>query len=162
MPVEPRSIDLTVDYHTEIEPNLGRVIGHGGYGRVYEALWRGRRVAVKLLLCDSQGHYDSLLHEVELYSRLAGCEHVVRLYGACLADKQHVALIMELVEGGNLSERIHGGGGAAAAAASAKRRPSLSLLEVLQLGRDIAAGLGALHPCVVHRDLKPQVRTPMG
>lgn len=29
--------------------------------------------------------------------------------------------------------------------------------QILQLGRDIAAGLAYLHPSVIHRDLKPQV-----
>ena len=57
----------------------------------------------------------------------------------------HVALIMELAEGGNLSERIHH---------PHKRR--LELLEALQTCREIAEGLAHLHPLVIHGDLKPQ------
>ncbi|WIA30079.1 hypothetical protein OEZ86_000174 [Tetradesmus obliquus] len=52
---------------------------------------------------------------------------------------------MELVEGGNLAQRIYH---------PSKRR--LSYLEVLQIGLDVARGLAYLHPAVVHRDLKPQ------
>jgi len=33
---------------------------------------------------------------------------------------------------------------------------SLLLLQILQIGLDIASGLAYLHPAVVHRDLKPQ------
>eukprot|EP00798_Chlamydomonas_sp_ICE-L_P006773 gene6773-12766_t len=56
-----------------------------------------------------------------------------------------MALIMELVEGGSLSERIHSG---------ARRR--MDLLELLHVAYDIAQGLAYLHPHVIHRDLKPQ------
>lgn len=37
-------IPLNVDYATEIQPNLGRLLGRGGFGHVYEATWRGQRV----------------------------------------------------------------------------------------------------------------------
>jgi serine/threonine protein kinase len=30
------------------------------------------------------------------------------------------------------------------------------LLQILQIGLDIAAGLAYLHPAIIHRDLKPQ------
>ncbi|KAF6257343.1 hypothetical protein COO60DRAFT_1626853 [Scenedesmus sp. NREL 46B-D3] len=62
----------------------------------------------------------------------------------CGHQQQQLALIMELVEGGNLSQRIYH---------PSKRR--LSYLEVLQIGLDVARGLAYLHPAVVHRDLKP-------
>jgi serine/threonine protein kinase len=31
----------------------------------------------------------------------------VKVYGACTADRAHVALIMELLEGGSLHQRIY-------------------------------------------------------
>lgn len=55
-------IDLNVDYKKEIEPNLGRLIGRGGFGRVYECNWRGRKVAVKLLdTLDSDAELKSVM-----------------------------------------------------------------------------------------------------
>lgn len=36
------------------------------------------------------------------------------------------------------------------------RLAPLLLLQILQVGLDIASGLAYLHPAVVHRDLKPQ------
>ncbi len=38
-------VDLDVDYEGEIEPNLGRLIGRGAFGVVYEAMWRGQKVS---------------------------------------------------------------------------------------------------------------------
>jgi hypothetical protein len=49
--------------------------------------------------------------------------HVVKLLGACLEDKNRLALIMELCEGGNLAQRIY---------SPSKRR--LDTLEVRGLG----------------------------
>lgn len=139
-------IALDVDYKTEIEPFLGQLLGRGGYGSVYEAEWRGQKVAVKLLSVDTQQDvYEAFMKEVELSSRFRHCDRVVRLLGASFSDRLHVGLIMELVEGGNLAERIY---------APNKRR--LDYLEILQIGYDIACGLAYLHPCVIHRDLKPQ------
>jgi hypothetical protein len=38
-------IPLNVDYAAEIQPNLGRLLGRGGFGHVYEGTWRGQRVS---------------------------------------------------------------------------------------------------------------------
>jgi len=38
-------IPLNVDFAAEIQPNLGRLLGRGGFGHVYEATWRGQRVS---------------------------------------------------------------------------------------------------------------------
>ncbi|MEW5302145.1 MAG: hypothetical protein WDW36_004954 [Sanguina aurantia] len=148
-------IPMDIDYkpaclrfllQAEIEPNLGRLIGAGGFGRVYECVWKGRRVAVKCVTtCDTEAQYQSLVKEVAVTSRFRHCSYVVNLLGASLGDRQHLALIMDLAEGGNLSERIH-----------SIRKRRLGYLEVLQVSRDIAAGLAYLHPGVIHRDLKPQ------
>jgi hypothetical protein len=37
-------IPLNVDFAGEIQPHLGRLLGRGGFGAVYEATWRGRKV----------------------------------------------------------------------------------------------------------------------
>ncbi|WIA40776.1 hypothetical protein OEZ86_004456 [Tetradesmus obliquus] len=239
-PVGP-PIPLNVDFAAEIQPHLGKLLGRGGFGAVYEATWRGKKVAVKLLTVDTEepAVLDAFLKEVALCACLRGCSRIVRLLGACLGgvgggsaaaaaaaaagevaqsaatapeptaaaagrlspvgeaqaadaasssrqseadgldtntavdaegtaspaadnqqqqqqqqqpqkqqqqqQQQQLALIMELVEGGNLAQRIYH---------PSKRR--LTYMEVLQIGLDVAAGLAYLHPAVLHRDLKPQ------
>lgn len=144
-------IDLDVD-PSEIMGSLGRCLGTGGFGSVYEAEWRGKKVAVKMLPSlvanDLSGGgdaaYQALLREIQLASKFDS-DRLVKVYGACTRDKNHCCLIMELAENGSLFYRIHD-----------KRKRRLSYLEILQLGHDIACGLAYLHPAVVHRDLKPQ------
>lgn len=48
-------IPLNVDYATEIQPHLGRLLGRGGFGAVYEGTWRGQRVR-QLGLAPACGH----------------------------------------------------------------------------------------------------------
>ena len=65
-------VDLDVDFATEVEPYLGRLIGVGGFGRVYEAEWRGRKVAVKIMTCDTDAQWQ-----------VGGCGAGERELGAC-------------------------------------------------------------------------------
>lgn len=55
---------------------------------------------------DTEAMYKNLKDEVKLTSRMRH-DRIVRLYAACLTDKNRICLIMELVENGNLSWRIH-------------------------------------------------------
>ncbi|KAK2078084.1 hypothetical protein QBZ16_003952 [Prototheca wickerhamii] len=142
--------ELHVDYPTEVAPYLGRCLGTGGFGVVHEATWRGRRVAVKTLppmgpdASVGTAFHDALQREVALASRF-DCDRLVRVLGASTSRPESMCLIMELMEGGNLGQRIYD-----------RHKRRLGYLEILQLAHDVAAGLAYLHPSVVHRDLKPQ------
>jgi serine/threonine protein kinase len=115
---------------------------------VHEGTWRGAPVAVKRLRGADAASLASLAAEV---AALAGRRHprLVTLLGACL-DPAHACLVVELVPGGSLAARVTGvppdragpGGG-------------LPYGAVLRVGADVAAALAALHPTVVHRDVKP-------
>ncbi|KAF5837720.1 hypothetical protein DUNSADRAFT_3975 [Dunaliella salina] len=80
-------VDLHIDFEKEVAPTLGRLIGVGGFGRVYAAQWRGQDVAVKVLLCDDAKHYQALLKEVQLCARFRACPFIVRLLGACMGPR---------------------------------------------------------------------------
>src|SRR5713226_9140564 len=120
-------------------------IGAGGMGEVYGAhdTKLGRDVAVKVLP-------DSFARDPERMARfereakvLASLNHsnIATIYG--LEESNDVrALVMELVEGPTLAERIGG--------------RAILLEEALPIAKQIAEGLEYAHERgIVHRDLKP-------
>src|SRR6202166_2956677 len=120
-------------------------IGMGGMGEVYRATDSrlDRDVALKLLP-------EKFARDTERMARfegetklLASLNHpnIASIYG--LEESNGIrALVMELVEGVTLAERI-------------KREP-LPLVEALPIGKQIAEGLEYAHERgIIHRDLKP-------
>jgi serine/threonine protein kinase len=82
--------------------------------------------------------------------------NIVEFYGACLIPP-FICLVMQLAEGGTLSQLIHG----AAAVGDGFDPPAayhqMALGHVLALATDITSALDYLHSQrIVHRDLKPQ------
>ena len=120
-------------------------IGSGGMGEVYRArdTKLGRDVAIKVLpeeLSHDRDCLDRFQHEAKL---LAALNHtnVATLYGFEESDGRQF-LVMELVEGETLAERI--------------ARGPIPVEEAIPLFLQIAEGLEAAHEKgVVHRDLKP-------
>jgi len=138
----------TLSYYRILAP-----LGSGGMGEVWRArdTRLEREVAIKVLPSDlAQG--DALLRFQREARTLAALNHpnVAQVYGfECEGETCFIA--MELVPGEDLAERL----------ARGPLRPEA----VLDVGRQIAAGLEAAHEAgVVHRDLKPANvrRTPGG
>ena len=124
---------------------LDERIGEGGMARVYRAhdTILGRTVAVKVLRApvDELGAIQRARSETAL---LASLNHhgLVTLFDARVSDDDISYLVMELVEGCTLRERIARGPIASAEAAS--------------LTIDIAEALHVAHSAgIVHRDIKP-------
>jgi len=120
-------------------------LGAGGMGEVYRATDTKlkRQVAVKILtpaLAADPGRLARFQREAEVLAAL-NHPHIAAIYG--LEDADGVkALVMELVEGDDLSQRI---------AARA-----ILLDEALPIAKQIAEALEAAHEQgIVHRDLKP-------
>jgi eukaryotic-like serine/threonine-protein kinase len=127
------------------------LLGSGGMGEVYlaEDERLGRRVAVKVLseaLAADSSARRRFEREARVISSLSH-PHICALYDLGEADGPGVGrpvsyLVMELVEGKTLGERL--------------RQGSLALAEALRLAIQIAEALAAAHrKGVVHRDLKP-------
>jgi serine/threonine protein kinase/Tol biopolymer transport system component len=124
---------------------IGARIGVGGMGEVYRATDTnlGRRVAIKILP-------DTFAHDLERLARfereaktLASLNHsnIGQIYGLEKADGLR-ALVMELIEGPDLAQRIS--------------RGPIPLDEALTIARQVADALESAHEKgIVHRDLKP-------
>ena len=124
------------------------VIGRGGEGIVWKALWQGSVVAIKEWhLTLSAEHLAAIRGEVELLRQLRH-PHVVEFFGAC-TEPPFLCLVMEFAVGGTLAQLIHGPG-------TDVPPQRLPLLRVIQLSEDIASALDYLHAArIVHRDIKP-------
>src|SRR5215467_7060270 len=122
-------------------------LGEGGMGEVYRATDTklGREVAIKLLPDALAQHPDRLVRFDLEAKVLAALNHpnIAGIYG--LEDR---AIVMELVEGPTLAERLRAG--------------PIPLEEALKIAAQIADALEAAHEKgIVHRDLKPaNVKAP--
>ena len=124
---------------------ITHVLGVGGMGQVYRARNSrlGRDVAIKVILDSVAADADRVARFGREAKALAAIHHpnIAVLFGMEEAAGEHF-LVMELVEGETLAERL-------------KRGP-LEIEHALALARQIAEALEAAHDKnIVHRDLKP-------
>ena len=121
------------------------VVGAGGMGEVYRAIDTKlkRHVAIKVLpagLATDPDRMARFQREAEVLAALND-PHIAQIYGLEKYDRT-TALVMELVEGETLADRIG--------------RGAVPLAEALAIARQIAEALEAAHEQgIVHRDLKP-------
>ncbi|XP_078153173.1 putative LRR receptor-like serine/threonine-protein kinase At4g20450 [Carex rostrata] len=120
-------------------------IGIGGFGEVFKGrLENGTNVAVKVRSESSSQGIQQFLNEVEKLSRVHH-KNLVSLVGYC-KDGDHIALIYEYMEEGNLQDRLTG------------MAQPLSWKQRLRIAYESAQGLEYLHkmcnPPLIHRDIK--------
>jgi Tol biopolymer transport system component len=137
---------MTIVAGSRIGPyEVTALIGEGGMGRVYRAIDTNlkRAVAIKVLpesVADNPARLARFQREAEV---LAALNHpnIAGIYGLERSSGA-TALVMELVEGPTLAERIAQG--------------PLSIEETLVIAKQIVEALEAAHERgFVHRDLKP-------
>ncbi|MCA8924177.1 MAG: serine/threonine protein kinase, partial [Planctomycetes bacterium] len=124
---------------------LQELLGRGGMGQVWRAHdpQLGREVALKLLLAGRVGPDDAerFRREAEALAKLSH-PHVIRIHDAG-AHEGRAFLVMELVTGGSLQERLDARG---------RLDPRLSA----ELIAKLAEALDAAHRAgLLHRDVKP-------
>ena len=131
---------------------IAALLGEGGMGQVYRATDTRlkRQVAIKILppaLAADADRLSRFHREAELLAAL-NHPHIAAIYGleespsTSSGQAGITALVMELVEGEDLSQRI--------------ARGALPPAEALPLARQIAEALEAAHEQgIIHRDLKP-------
>jgi serine/threonine protein kinase len=120
-------------------------IGAGGMGEVYKATDTNlkRAVAIKVLPASVAGDADRLARFRREAGVLASLNHphVAQIHGLETSDGA-IALVMELVEGPTLADRIAQG--------------AVPIDEALPIAKQIADALEAAHEQgIIHRDLKP-------
>jgi serine/threonine-protein kinase len=120
-------------------------LGAGGMGEVYRArdLKLGREVAIKVLPAAFASDPDRLARFQREAQLLAALNHpnIAAIYGLQETDET-TALVLELVEGETLADRI--------------ARGPIPVDEALPIARQIAEALEAAHDHgIIHRDLKP-------
>ncbi|XP_017230270.1 receptor-like serine/threonine-protein kinase ALE2 isoform X1 [Daucus carota subsp. sativus] len=128
--------------------NANRVLGEGGFGRVYHGLVEdGTEIAVKLITRESQNGDREFIAEVEMLSRLHH-RNLVKLIGICF-ERHTRCLIYEVVPNGSVESHLHG---------VDKRKGPLDWDARLKIALGAARGLAYLHedsnPRVIHRDFK--------
>ena len=121
-------------------------LGEGGMGEVYRATDTKlkREVAIKVLPAAFTEDMERLARFEREAQLLAQLNHpsIAQIYGMETSGEAH-ALVMELVEGPTLADRLESG--------------RLSLDESLSVARQIAEALETAHEKgIIHRDLKPQ------
>jgi len=120
-------------------------IGEGGMGEVYRATDTKlkRQVAIKVLPASVAGDAERLARSQREAEVLAALNHpnIAAIHGLEEADGVN-ALVMELVEGPTLADRIAQG--------------AIPLDDALPIARQIAEAIEAAHEQgIIHRDLKP-------
>ncbi|XP_030652353.1 mitogen-activated protein kinase kinase kinase 10 [Nomascus leucogenys] len=144
-PAAPAGLQLPqeIPFH---ELQLEEIIGVGGFGKVYRALWRGEEVAVKAARLDPEKDPAVTAEQVCQEARLFGAlqhPNIIALRGACL-NPPHLCLVMEYARGGALSRVLAG-----------RRVPPHVLVN---WAVQVARGMNYLHndaPVpIIHRDLK--------
>ena len=127
--------------------HIERQLGAGGMGAVYQGVnpTTRKRVAVKVLhRGDAEGSTqfrERFLREIQVAARIVH-PNVVQVLDAGVQDDV-VYLVMELVSGGSLGDRLDDG---------KRMKPD----EVQQIGLGLAKGLLAIHnQGIIHRDIKP-------
>lgn len=137
-----RGLPVNIDIE---DLELGAVLGKGSFAVVYEGIWQGQVVAVKILdgaAATSQKAMKEYTREMDMMSHLPDHPNILKLLGACKAPDKLI-LVMQHCSGGSLYQLLHS--------------PSAYLNWRQLVGICLATAEGMLHlhsHHALHRDLK--------
>jgi serine/threonine protein kinase len=125
-----------------------RPLGRGAMGSVYlaEQIHVGRRLVALKVLNRECASNPTVIKRFESEAASAGLIHhrnVVTIYESRMTGSGHLFVAMEYVHGRSLRQEL-------------QQRGTLPLEEVIEIAKQICAGLAAAHKVgIVHRDIKP-------
>ncbi len=140
-------MNVTVGQIIDSKYRIIRLLGEGGMGAVYEGqnVRIGHRVAIKVLHSSIATRGDVLQRferEAQAASKI-GSDHIVEVYDLGELPDGARYMVMEYLEGENLSARV-------------QKSLRMTAAEVAPMMLELLDGLGAAHAAgIVHRDLKP-------
>ncbi len=120
---------------------LGKKLGQGGFGVVYQGIWRMTDVAIKELIPERLTPESSEEFEVEAQT-MKNLRHpnIVQFYGFCVSPKY--CIVMEYMPNGSLFHLLH-------------NNQTLQWDMRMRIAIEMAKGLIYLHEeNIVHRDIK--------
>ncbi|MBW2453766.1 MAG: protein kinase [Deltaproteobacteria bacterium] len=125
-----------------------RLLGSGGMGSVYEAenIVIGKPVALKFLHMNAQQDETSLARFQQEARAISAVQsaHIVQVFDWGRDEGGHPFLVMELLAGSDLSERI-------------KQLGRIAVADAVRYAVESLRGLKRVHAAgIVHRDLKPE------
>ncbi|XP_057749857.1 uncharacterized protein LOC130968539 isoform X1 [Arachis stenosperma] len=128
--------------------NDSRILGEGGFGRVYSGIFEdGTKAAIKVLKREDHHGDREFLAEVEMLSRLHH-RNLVKLIGIC-TEVSFRCLVYELIPNGSVESHLHG---------VDRENSPLDWSARIKIALGAARGLAYLHedssPPVIHRDFK--------
>jgi len=127
---------------------LVSLLGEGGMGVVYLArhTYMGRRAAVKILrpeLLHDKSLVDRFMEEARATNAIKHPNIIDIIDVGMIPETQTPLLMMELLEGESLANRLHG-------------NRQIPAEEAIEIACQTASALAAAHACqIIHRDLKP-------
>lgn len=148
MPCGSRAQALELDGIPQFEQGdfvLQAHLGSGGIGKVYRAWWKSRRVHVALKMLRKAwwrqpGADDLFFREAAILFRLRH-KHIVRVHGIGRTDRGGCFLVIELIDGNDLSQYVG---------------TRMAVATTLDWVAQAADALAYAHrEGVVHRDVKP-------
>ncbi|KAH3828239.1 probable serine/threonine-protein kinase drkD [Dreissena polymorpha] len=127
--------------------NLGKEIGRGGFGIVYEGSWIGTNVAIKEIKIKRMKIAKPIVdQELCVHSQLRHPNIVMLMAFAIESDRLY--LVSELINGITLDSCLFGIDGSSMSM-------SLKLNVCLKISQAVAY-LHAQNPMIIHRDIKPE------
>ncbi len=140
-------LNSNIQIFTYNELNLGRNLGKGAFGEVYESCWKDTKIAIKVLKrsgSHNEGAKKSFISEVRT---LGSIQHInlVRLLVYCIKGSKHM-LVYEYISNSSLDTWL-------------SKDYLLDWDRRVCITIGVAQGLAHLHKCnpiIVHLDIKPQ------